>query len=1251
MSAESSVLSGNNPTSGKLKRKRNRIPLSCTICRKRKVKCDKTRPNCEQCSKTGVAHLCHYMEQTWAEEAEKEISKDSELKKLKNRVRVLEEALVKAQSSYSHTPDSESPFLEQNTPQAGPNVSSSGRHDNDELDLTRQFDMLHLRNNGTIHLGATHWLAIMKGDPYLKLLWGHIFTMKEKLAEWYNQKKQNPHTSNGRCPVMPHAPKGGCPVDHKGMKTMAAKWQSPQGGVGKCPVDHNALKKCPVEQSAAKKCPVDHSALKKCPVNHSTMSRPFLSSSPNPASQYPMKREENPTASSRSRQPSLPSIQNLTSKCPVLHDALPGIQDAVPTIKGAPKEPVAEHKLNHEQVKSRICELLPPKRIICMFLEKFFKQIYPVIPILDESTFKNHMNYMLSLSVNTETENVTHIRMNKLADFCNLGILMIILRLTWLSLPINGCKIDLGSQCTSFFMPHATTASATQAREEASLVNYETPAEALGLVRENLIKFEQISSISNSNVNLTTVQFAIFYKLYLMCWSNDSSTQNANGDQFPSAAGDNQDNETHQVLLSSITQMAFSCGLHRDPDNFAQLTAVPYMHVDTTSTCNNGANAAGLARPNKDAIASAERFKHAWRKTWYYIVSLDVQQSLSLGTPRLLRNLKDFSDTKLPSTSKLDYVNDIKELVIVKNTTLFFQIDLCIIAVLNHVLNVSVAKSVKKFQLDLLINSLSDLTHNNKNICEVLNGLINSGLLHSTEGAVDSDPDNIYGLPSLKEIISQQSVSSSENDVDRRLDLAYESATKALFFSKHLTLRMLLYLLNYILFTHYEPMGVENPDTASIAKSYAQETLNYAMDGYRNCIFFFTNVGQPGSSSSMFNYMEVVLAPQCLDIGHRALQFIVCLILRAKCGPLTGMGESAIIGNNGASSNSEEETEQNASAKKEASVDQIHDINEEISLDTGELLADTLFSKMVLFHKMTRQICVKYHYALRTMKSTGFFISLLRDPNQKGKRDPKNDSRSTGQKRSRFTNMTGLFKNVPSLILSGDGEQLKRCPVYQDAIGFMAPRVGSHNTSSEDSARSEIQLPPLKPYKPITYISSSVRTESQNEASKRRRLNYGSPLKTADLAYGPLPSVHPVAPQKDSTDNYETLPPLERITGKLTPIQTANRIPPLNTSEVPYSVNAPMQMGIDNTSVSAFTSPASENSLGDLKPSFEDFLTQNANFNGIMINPSSIVEAVGFQNYDMQLPMTSDAVDFLPLDSTGIDELAEANGTQFPSWD
>ncbi|CAH6719159.1 hypothetical protein CLIB1444_02S02256 [[Candida] jaroonii] len=41
-------------------KKRNRIPSSCSICRKRKSKCDRVKPVCGSCKKKSIAHLCYY---------------------------------------------------------------------------------------------------------------------------------------------------------------------------------------------------------------------------------------------------------------------------------------------------------------------------------------------------------------------------------------------------------------------------------------------------------------------------------------------------------------------------------------------------------------------------------------------------------------------------------------------------------------------------------------------------------------------------------------------------------------------------------------------------------------------------------------------------------------------------------------------------------------------------------------------------------------------------------------------------------------------------------------------------------------------------------------------------------------------------------------------------------------------------------------------------------------------------------------
>lgn len=49
---------------------RQRVPLSCLVCKKRKVKCDKIKPACGGCVKNGVPHLCEYLTPVWSYESD-----------------------------------------------------------------------------------------------------------------------------------------------------------------------------------------------------------------------------------------------------------------------------------------------------------------------------------------------------------------------------------------------------------------------------------------------------------------------------------------------------------------------------------------------------------------------------------------------------------------------------------------------------------------------------------------------------------------------------------------------------------------------------------------------------------------------------------------------------------------------------------------------------------------------------------------------------------------------------------------------------------------------------------------------------------------------------------------------------------------------------------------------------------------------------------------------------------------------------
>lgn len=1213
MSNDKGSLSDRSSKDSKTKRKRNRVPLSCTICRKRKVKCDKTRPHCNQCTKTGVAHLCHYMEQSWAEEAERELSKDTELKNLRERVKYLERTLNKMHASstptVNGTPDARSPSdstitnsqvnikVDQNDTNSNisnhnistghtianindstkisstnninnnnnntPTLTDSGlilnpkdKYDNDELDLTKQFDMLHIKNNGTIHLGATHWLAIMKGDPYLKLLWGHIFNIREKVNGWYSQRMVlNKHSRkkaslklSGRCPIdsnntkqasnvakLPHPLHAStdnstlkCPVTGQTYDdlekaptppshTVVKKEEDPKGGI---PNSATATDKSQVSTPVAEiptRCPVTGAvATESQPAPHPLKSPPITStttSSPHPKNK----------TQSRSR----PIPYNMN---PSIRHEKGQILPPIARLSAAHLKKVDYDSMSHKEIIQRVAKLLPPRHIIFQFVNKFFKHIYPIIPIIDEGNFKNHLEEILSSNVDPLTIDTSplKIKVSKPSDYCYLGITILILRLTWLSLPANRCELKLGAfDSSSMATPGSPSSvsstsslsSSANIKEDNILINYDTPVECLELVKDYLIKFDKISSISNNNINLTTIQFAVFYKMYMSNSPTEGFVVPKKNAVHSISDSNAHDNESNQILLSSIIQMAFSCGLHRDPDNFPQLNVVSTYHNKesgttlkeaTTELPEDGSKANEGESKNKDNQVATERFKHTWRKIWYYIVHLDVEQSLALGSPRLLRNMKDFSDTKLPSASKIDYVRDIKELVIIKNFTLFWQIDLIIIAVLNHILNVFLAKNVRKFELDALIESLKDLTYGRKNISDIINGLVNKSLLYTSEASVSFQEyaDDSYGLPSLEEILANKSVSTpsssnaptpsftgndpsqvsnnqnnNNNVPEKKFELPHESTTKALFFTKHLTLRMILYLLNYILFTHYEPLGSQDSGTIAVTKKYAQETLNFALDGYRNCLIFFSNVKKTSRSySTIFDYSNVLLSPGCLDIGHRALQFIVCLTLRAKCGPIGGINQNLFTSSGGEESDADSNSEGIAPSK--AAVTNLSELNPNVINDinlenvTDAQLSSNLIARMQLFEDLTRQVAVKYPYASRTSRSTGFFITLLGGSSSMKKAEPNGTQ-------WKHPNISNFFKNVPSMVLSGDNDQLSRCPVFQDALGFVSPKYSATPGTT--------QLPPIKSsYKPITYTNSNMRKleiNKEHQDEKRRKLN------------------------------------------------------------------------------------------------------------------------------------------------------------------
>ncbi|ODQ82480.1 hypothetical protein BABINDRAFT_173378 [Babjeviella inositovora NRRL Y-12698] len=54
-------------TDGKDIKRRQRVPVSCSVCRKRKSKCDRERPFCGNCRKKSITHLCLFEDSPWTQ--------------------------------------------------------------------------------------------------------------------------------------------------------------------------------------------------------------------------------------------------------------------------------------------------------------------------------------------------------------------------------------------------------------------------------------------------------------------------------------------------------------------------------------------------------------------------------------------------------------------------------------------------------------------------------------------------------------------------------------------------------------------------------------------------------------------------------------------------------------------------------------------------------------------------------------------------------------------------------------------------------------------------------------------------------------------------------------------------------------------------------------------------------------------------------------------------------------------------------
>ncbi|ABN68445.2 Fungal transcriptional regulatory protein, partial [Scheffersomyces stipitis CBS 6054] len=254
---------------------------------------------------------------------------------------------------------------------------------------------------------------------------------------------------------------------------------------------------------------------------------------------------------------------------------------------------------NDIELSSKILTVLPSKRIVWIHINRFFKFIYPYIPFLDETSFKKSIEAIIGPESFTE-EKIEGLKIEDNIDYAKLGIMLIILRMSYLSLITNNQEVNeffLGydGQKRNTFYKEKQKLTDSELRSLKMLLLNSIGIDVIVLARNCLNKFQLFQKM-----NLSILQLALFMRIYVFIAPEDSEGPDRN--QF-------------QIYNGTLLSMAYSIGLNREPDSFKSV----------------------LNDPKENNIR---------RKIWFHLNYIDLLHGFSSGNPLTTNPIA--SDVKFP---------------------------------------------------------------------------------------------------------------------------------------------------------------------------------------------------------------------------------------------------------------------------------------------------------------------------------------------------------------------------------------------------------------------------------------------------------------------------------------------------------------------------------------------------------------------------------------------------------------------------
>ena len=552
--------------SGPLKappRKRNRVILNCLNCKRRKVKCDRQQP-CLRCTKSGID--CEYQQPEWNHNDSNDIAQfqvqrlavpmnhnqsthDSEIQVLKDRIRELEamNPPSKLQKTTTHAPTSADQIRnykydpENNPSFIGINPYSDS---NEMINFYKDYNSIHISSvTRKYNAGPLSWLALMKKDLALLQSWKYFRAQRDEHLNKLKKVARNGQEPPSDIP-MPTFEKFEPLNTPNGVKkkTFTSTVYAAENEFRAKAIDRDGFNDVRLYDNIQR-------------TSNLRGQVPRSSEKPNPDE-------------------SLSKIASMNK-----HGISLGLT-------------VYEGNIDKEmQLIERLSMVLPKQKVVWKLINQFFAKVYPFMPIIDETEFKREIARVLGPEGYNET--AVELTVEKRLDFAYLGILLVLLRITYLSFFLNRYEVNENNL--------NTTDPSVEAQELKYLLSHPIDITAVDLAQECLKQFDFIRK-----TNFTVLQGAFLLRLYSM---------------FAPEDGDGADVGDSQTYNAMLVQMAISMGVNREP---------------TTNTSVS----------NLDVIPEDLKGNNVQRKTWFFLVICDLIQGYKFGNPLCID--KKFYDTALP---------------------------------------------------------------------------------------------------------------------------------------------------------------------------------------------------------------------------------------------------------------------------------------------------------------------------------------------------------------------------------------------------------------------------------------------------------------------------------------------------------------------------------------------------------------------------------------------------------------------------